>query len=363
MQGVRVVRGAAVLAALACTPAWGAHAKQVTVQARVRAAPQGSSAVLGTARVGQAFAAIGKSGDWWLIQFDARRAWIKAAALGRSGDDVRRVSADRLTVRAGAGDRFRALGELPRGALVVVQARVGSWRQISFGGRQAYVHAQHLSARATTGVLLEVKVDGATLRAGAGAATRELGALKRGRRVRVTERQGGWSRIALSGRDGWTRSDYLGELGAGQQPPRPRSSRGFVQLAASGPGFASYAAESGRWGTPRMVYGLERIGRRWQGGGRPVMRVGDISLAGGGPMPGHASHQLGVDVDVSPVRNDGRALPVTIFESSYSRALTRRLLGLFVSELPIQLIFFNDDAAGPVQRWPNHDNHFHARIR
>ena len=172
---------------------------------------------------------------------------------------------------------------------------------------------------------------------------------------------GSWRKISFGGRQAWCHGSYLGGSGSSGGSTRPTSRRGFIQLAASGRGFYNYSPASDRWGTTRLIYGLERIGRRWSGQG-PRMGVGDISLANGGPMPGHVSHQLGVDVDVKPVRNDGSTAPVTIYQSAYSRTLTQRLLNLFVAELRIRLILFNDTRTRPTQTWPNHHNHFHARI-
>jgi murein endopeptidase len=111
-----------------------------------------------------------------------------------------------------------------------------------------------------------------------------------------------------------------------------------------------------------MVYGLERIGARWdreRGGAR--MGVGDISLMNGGDISGHVSHEKGVDVDVRPQRTSGEG-PVTRFMSTYSRTRTAALQRLFRAELPVTLMLFNDTRIAGTTRWPNHDNHFHCRI-
>ncbi|MEZ6186015.1 MAG: penicillin-insensitive murein endopeptidase [Planctomycetota bacterium] len=290
------LRNALTLAAalvVSSSVAWGASAREVTASTlNVRSGPSTGNAVIGQVHRGEVYAGIRHSGSWWLIQFDHRQGWCHGSYLKSSGRTLRAVTAASLNVRTGASTRYRALGALPRGALVADQGSAGSWRKISFGGRQAWCHGSYLGGAGST---------------------------------------------------------------------RPTSSRGFVQLAASGAGLYSFSPPSDRWGTPRMIYGLERIGRRWSGQG-PRMGVGDISLANGGPMPGHVSHQLGVDVDVRPVRSDGRTGPVTIYQSAYSRTLTQRLLNLFVAELRIRLILFNDRYTRPVQSYPNHHHHFHARI-
>ncbi|UMY18079.1 penicillin-insensitive murein endopeptidase [Methylobacterium organophilum] len=53
------------------------------------------------------------------------------------------------------------------------------------------------------------------------------------------------------------------------------------------------------WGMPHLVNFIERLAARAPEAGWPGLLVGDMSQPRGGPMlTGHASHQLGLDVDV-----------------------------------------------------------------
>lgn len=81
-------------------------------------------------------------------------------------------------------------------------------------------------------------------------------------------------------------------------------------------------------------------------------------------MPGHASHQLGVDIDIRIVRNDGREEPANYTLSTYSRTLTQELVNTIRANgvLKVQYIFFNDSKVTGVQPWPNHDDHVHVRF-
>ncbi len=116
-----------------------------------------------------------------------------------------------------------------------------------------------------------------------------------------------------------------------------------------------------------MVYGIERIARRWlrERPAAPRIGVGDLSAQNGGYLPGHASHRYGVDGDFRPMRNDGGESRVTIWQSAYSRSLTRHMMLLIEDELPVTHIFFNDSHISTPHRqyWKNHDNHLHVRIR
>ena len=209
------------------------------------------------------------------------------------------------------------------------------------------------------------------VRTGPGLSYRIVGTLAVGTRVTVSDTSGDWRKITHEGRGAWVHGDYLRRITTSTTTTiptrtRPRSRAGLIQLVASGPGVYSYTTAGRRWGTPRMVYGIERIGRRWKARGMPRMGVGDISLQNGGYMSGHPySHRTGKDADVRPVKDRGEG-PVTIYQTAYNRDRTRALLGLYLAELPVQLIAFNDpriyQPLAKVIYADGHHNHFHVRI-
>lgn len=151
-----------------------------------------------------------------------------------------------------------------------------------------------------------------------------------------------------------------------QVGPPPSTSKVNAQLPASGPGFYSYAPSSRRYGIPETIRTLQQISSTWAAAHPSGARIGfgDISLQGGGPISGHASHQKGVDVDVRLMRNDGKEEPTVYQSANYSRALTQQLIDLIRANgvLRVQYIFFNDPQAKGVSKWPNHDNHLHVRF-
>lgn len=311
------------------------------------------------------------------------------------------VTASSLNIRSGPGTGYRVLGSLRSGTAVTIIARSSSWRRISFdGGRIAWAHGAYLREGAasngggTTSNQARVTASALNVRTGPGTGSSILGQLANGALVSIVGQSGSWRQIRYGNGTGWVSGDYLapasGSGGSVVQPGgsgggttggstggsnggtttqpntnRPRSRAGFIQLPASGRGFYGYYRASGRWGVPALIYGIERIGGRYTGPGG-AFGVGDISNENGGAMAGHASHRAGIDVDVRPVRSDGARQPVTIHQSAYSRTHTTNLLNLFAAELRLTNVFWNDSRHGsraPVQRWPNHDNHFHARIR
>ncbi|HEY9012461.1 MAG TPA: penicillin-insensitive murein endopeptidase [Devosia sp.] len=75
---------------------------------------------------------------------------------------------------------------------------------------------------------------------------------------------------------------------------------GAVQLPADGPGWqAMRLSRDRRWGTPELVQYIMDLAKSAAQDGWPGILVGDMGQARGGPMKsGHASHQIGLDVDI-----------------------------------------------------------------
>lgn len=151
-----------------------------------------------------------------------------------------------------------------------------------------------------------------------------------------------------------------------------------VRLPAEGPGFYSYdpatqeapGGEDRTWGTAALVREVLDLGVWWEGAHpeQPRLGVGDLSRRHGGPFTGpvvgHASHQNGTDVDIRLVRRDGAEAQVGA--DSYDRDLTQAVVDRLVAQgASLVLVGPSLDLHGPsgvVIRWPNHDDHIHARF-
>lgn len=137
-------------------------------------------------------------------------------------------------------------------------------------------------------------------------------------------------------------------------------------LPRSGPGYQSYEPTSRQYGTADTIRTLQAIGAAWQRShlGGPRIGFGDLSFRGGAVMPPHASHRTGLDVDVRPMRKDGKETAVTYKDLQYSRALTQELVDVIRANgvLPVAFIFFNDAGVTGVKPWKGHDNHLHIRF-
>jgi murein endopeptidase len=128
-----------------------------------------------------------------------------------------------------------------------------------------------------------------------------------------------------------------------------------------------------RWGTDRLVRTTLRVVREFAGAHprAPRIGIGDLSRPRGGDfgprygLPGHASHQNGLDVDLYYPRLDRKELsPETVGEINLP--LSQDLVDGFV-HAGAEKIFVgpNTGLEGPpgiVVPLVNHDNHLHVRL-
>jgi peptidoglycan hydrolase-like protein with peptidoglycan-binding domain len=141
----------------------------------------------------------------------------------------------------------------------------------------------------------------------------------------------------------------------------PDFSAGICDQDPDGNGTAANWASAAAWGQ------LEAAVRSFTGHGQ--VPLGDAGFEHGGDIPGHASHDMGMDIDIWPIRTDNAqctAGRITWQSPTYDRAATRALAQAVRAAAPghVKLIFFNDPqliAEGLTTQYPNHDNHLHVR--
>jgi penicillin-insensitive murein DD-endopeptidase len=74
---------------------------------------------------------------------------------------------------------------------------------------------------------------------------------------------------------------------------------GAVRLPENGPTWQGMRlSRNHHWGHPEAIAFIERLSRQAVQAGWRGLYVGDISQARGGPIPGHGSHQIGLDIDI-----------------------------------------------------------------
>ncbi len=123
------------------------------------------------------------------------------------------------------------------------------------------------------------------------------------------------------------------------------------------------------WGTANAIGQLQAAASTWKGaGGRGRVAIGDLSREHGGDIANHSTHEQGLDIDLRPMRKDGKQCShKTQWKwSSYDRASTRRFVRAVRARAPghVKLIYFNDPTLireGLTQWASGHDNHLHVR--
>jgi len=171
---------------------------------------------------------------------------------------------------------------------------------------------------------------------------------------------------------------------------------GAVQLPITGPTWQVMRLSRNRnWGHPDLVRFLERLANKaHEDDGWPGLLVGDMSQPRGGPMlNGHASHQIGLDVDIwlTPMpkhvltRLEREDMSAAIVVASDRRTVNSKiwtpayagLIKIAAEDPVVERIFVNAaikkdlcETAGSDRTWLHkvrpywgHDDHFHVRIR
>jgi peptidoglycan hydrolase-like protein with peptidoglycan-binding domain len=134
--------------------------------------------------------------------------------------------------------------------------------------------------------------------------------------------------------------------------------------------LCDYSVGNGRanWGTGAAVGQLEAAARAFAATGHGRVPVGDIGREHGGDIAGHATHEVGLDVDIRPIRDhENQCTWGTNWRySSYDRSATRVLVKAIRAAAPghVKLIYFNDPVLireGLTTWYSGHDDHLHVR--
>ena len=169
---------------------------------------------------------------------------------------------------------------------------------------------------------------------------------------------------------------------------------GAVQLPADGPGWqAMRLSRDRRWGTPELVDYIAALARSAAQDGWPGLLVGDMGQSRGGPMKsGHASHQIGLDVDlwlqpmpdhtlsakerenlsaVSVLKKGtrivdpkqfGEAQRMLIYRAAQLPGVARIFVAPGIKKSLCATKWRDPSFLNRVRPWYGHDDHFHVRL-
>lgn len=135
-------------------------------------------------------------------------------------------------------------------------------------------------------------------------------------------------------------------------------------------GLCDYSVGNGtaNWGTGAAIGQLEAAGKRIYDAGYGRVPIGDVGFEHGGDIPGHETHEVGLDVDIRPMRdaNNQCTWGGTYRLATYDRTATRALIKAIRATAPkqVKLIYFNDPVLireGLTTWYAGHDDHLHVR--
>jgi peptidoglycan hydrolase-like protein with peptidoglycan-binding domain len=145
---------------------------------------------------------------------------------------------------------------------------------------------------------------------------------------------------------------------------------GHFERPAFGRWLCDYQVGNGLadWGTGAAIGQIRAAAVTVLNRGRGAVAIGDIGFEHGGNIPGHETHERGLDVDVRPMRHDEQQCRWggSYRLASYDRAATRDLVRAIRAAAPghIKVIYFNDPVLirEGLTRWhTDHDDHLHVR--
>ena len=134
--------------------------------------------------------------------------------------------------------------------------------------------------------------------------------------------------------------------------------------------IASSAVGNGaaNWATGSSIGALEATAATFATTGHGRIAVGDAGLEHGGDIAGHQTHEVGLDIDIRPIRKDEKQCSwgTNYHFSTYDRTATRALIKAIRAAAPghVKLIYFNDPvliAEHLTTRYTGHDDHLHIR--
>jgi penicillin-insensitive murein endopeptidase len=169
---------------------------------------------------------------------------------------------------------------------------------------------------------------------------------------------------------------------------------GAVQLPTDGPGWqAMRLSRDRRWGSAELVQYIESLAQAVAQNGLPGILVGDMGQARGGPMAsGHASHQIGLDVDIwlQPMPNNtlsagdreslsaisvlkagtrdadpelfGEAQRLLIYRAAQLPSVARIFVAPGIKKSLCAINWRDRSFLGKLRPWYGHDDHFHVRL-
>lgn len=206
-----------------------------TGRINVRSGPGTGYKVLTTLNKGDAVSVLGTVGNWSIIKWNDATAYMFTKYLTSSGGSgggstgggstpssgTMQATAN-VNIRSGPGTNYSIVGWLSKGGLITRTGITGSWTQVSYNGKTAYIHSGYLTpynevtnpgvtaAKGTIRANTDLNV-----RTGPGTNYAVIGTLVGGASAARTGISGDWTRIDYHGKVGFVHSAYITLLDSG----------------------------------------------------------------------------------------------------------------------------------------------------
>jgi len=145
---------------------------------------------------------------------------------------------------------------------------------------------------------------------------------------------------------------------------------GHYEVPLFGKWMCGYQVGNGpaHWGTGAAIGQVRAAAVSLVNRGYSRIAIGDVGFEHGGDIPGHESHERGLDVDIRIMRRDDRQCQWggSYRMSVYDRSATRALVKAIRAAAPghVKVIYFNDPVLireGLTRYHAGHDDHVHVR--
>ncbi|WP_148551110.1 SH3 domain-containing protein [Paraclostridium bifermentans] len=224
----------------------------------VRSGPSTSNGVIGSLKQNDKVEVISESNGWSKVKFSGKEGYVSSTYLkdsngGNTGGGsenpnptpgkTKVVTATSLNVRSGPSTSNSVIGSLKQNDKVEVISENNGWSKVKFSGKEGYVSSTYLkdsdggntgggseNPNPTPGKTKVVTATSLNVRSGPSTSNSVIGSLKQNDKVEVISESNGWSKVKLSGKEGYVSSTYLkdsdgGNTGGGSENPNPSNNK------------------------------------------------------------------------------------------------------------------------------------------
>ncbi len=116
---------------------------------RLRSEPNSGSKTIGYASKGEVVVLLGKSGDWYKVNYNLKEGymhsdWLDAAAKENAELGWGKVNGSSVNIRSGAGTSYKSLGKTGVNSMVYIIGINNEWFKVIFGDIIGYIRSDYV---------------------------------------------------------------------------------------------------------------------------------------------------------------------------------------------------------------------------